>query len=112
VVILLALMVGLLITGAAICPACEHPTLAQPLDVGAAAKSALTALAGFVARSLRRPFPTAWQLPAGHAPYGAVASAAAPGCRRITYAAPAPAPNSAANDTPVASHVAPSHWAP
>ncbi|QNA77823.1 hypothetical protein C8250_009340 [Streptomyces sp. So13.3] len=54
VVILLALTVGLLITGAAIYLAREHPTLAQPLGVGAAVMSALTALAGFVARAIRR----------------------------------------------------------
>lgn len=34
------------------------------------------------------------------------------GCLRIRYAAPAPAPNSATSDTPVASQVAPSHWPP
>lgn len=32
--------------------------------------------------------------------------------RRIRYAAPAPAPNSARNDTPVANQLAPSHWPP
>ncbi|MER5837523.1 hypothetical protein ABT116_43945, partial [Streptomyces sp. NPDC002130] len=33
------------------------------------------------------------------------------GSRRIRYAAPAPAPNSAPTDTAVASQVAPSQWA-
>jgi hypothetical protein len=36
----------------------------------------------------------------------------ASGCLRMTYAAAAPAPNSARKDTPVASQVVPSHWAP
>ncbi|MGW9022702.1 hypothetical protein ACWGQ5_00390 [Streptomyces sp. NPDC055722] len=54
VVLLLALVVGLLITGAAIYLARVHPTLAQPLGVGAAVMSALAALAGVVARVIRR----------------------------------------------------------
>ncbi|MET7783860.1 hypothetical protein ABZU94_32255 [Streptomyces mirabilis] len=53
-VLLLALMLGLLITGAAVYLAREHPTLAQPLGVGAAVLSALAGVAGVVARALRR----------------------------------------------------------
>jgi hypothetical protein len=53
-VVLLALVVGLLITGAAIYLALVHPTLAQPLGVGAAVLSALVSLVGLVARAIRR----------------------------------------------------------
>ncbi|MFJ3419605.1 hypothetical protein ACIPN8_25025 [Streptomyces sp. NPDC086082] len=54
VVLLLALVVGLLITGAAIYVAREHPSLAQPLGVGAAVMGALASLVGVVARVIRR----------------------------------------------------------
>jgi hypothetical protein len=54
VVLILALVVGLLITGAAVYLAPEHPRLAQPLGVGAAVMSALAAIAGFVACVVRR----------------------------------------------------------
>ncbi|WP_367132969.1 MULTISPECIES: hypothetical protein [Streptomyces] len=54
VVLLLALLVGLLITGAAIYLARVHPTLAQPLSVGAAVISALSSLVGVVTRAVRR----------------------------------------------------------
>lgn len=54
VVLLLALVVGLLITGAAICLTREHPRLAQPLGVGSAVISALAAISGIVARVIRR----------------------------------------------------------
>jgi hypothetical protein len=53
-VLLLALLVGLLITGAAVYLARVHPALAQPLAVGAAVMSALAAIAGVVARAIRR----------------------------------------------------------
>ncbi|WP_406426636.1 hypothetical protein [Streptomyces sp. NBC_00147] len=53
-VLLLALLVGLVITGAAVYVACVHPPLAQPLGVGAAVMSALAAIAGVVARAIRR----------------------------------------------------------
>lgn len=49
-----ALLVGLLITGAAVYLARVHPALAQPLGVGAAVMSALAAIAGVVARVIRR----------------------------------------------------------
>jgi hypothetical protein len=52
-VLLLALAVGLLITGAAIYLAREHPSLAQPLGVGATVMSALCAITGVVARVMR-----------------------------------------------------------
>lgn len=45
-------------------------------------------------------------------PLGGQEASVARGWRRIRYAATAPAPNSAARDTPVASQVAPSHWLP
>ncbi|WP_330301776.1 MULTISPECIES: hypothetical protein [unclassified Streptomyces] len=45
---------GLLITGAAVYLARVHPALAQPLGVGAAVMSALAAIAGVVARVIRR----------------------------------------------------------
>ncbi|MFF7452428.1 MULTISPECIES: hypothetical protein [unclassified Streptomyces] len=54
VVLLLALVVGLLITGAAIYLTREHPRLAQPLGVGSAVISALAAISGIVARVIRR----------------------------------------------------------
>jgi hypothetical protein len=54
VVLLPALVVGLMIIGAAVYLAREHPALAQPLCVGAAVMSALAALVGVVARVLRR----------------------------------------------------------
>ncbi|MFP3989516.1 hypothetical protein U9R90_18955 [Streptomyces sp. E11-3] len=54
VLLLLTLLVGLLITMAAIYVARVHPTLAQPLGVGAAVMSALAAIAGVVARTIRR----------------------------------------------------------
>ncbi|MFE9883347.1 hypothetical protein [Streptomyces sp. NPDC005784] len=53
-VLLLTLVLGLLITGAAIYLAREHPALAQPLGVGAAVMSALAAVVAVVARALRR----------------------------------------------------------
>ncbi|MFG2785716.1 hypothetical protein ACGFY7_48855 [Streptomyces prunicolor] len=53
-VLLLTLVLGLLITMAAIYLAREHPALAEPLGVGAAVMSALAAVAGVVARALRR----------------------------------------------------------
>ncbi|MFH0518450.1 hypothetical protein ACHBTE_14880 [Streptomyces sp. M41] len=53
-VLLLALVVGLLITGASVYLAHAHPELAQPLGVGAAVMSALAALAGIVALCIRR----------------------------------------------------------
>lgn len=53
-VLLLALVMGLLITAAAVYVAREHPALAQPLGVGAAVMGALAAVAGVVARCLRR----------------------------------------------------------
>ncbi len=43
---------------------------------------------------------------------GAQGVSAGTGRRRISSAAPAPAPNSATNETPVASQVVPSHWPP
>lgn len=52
--LLLALVVGLLITGAAVYLARVHPALAQPLGVGAAVLGALAAVAGALARVLRR----------------------------------------------------------
>ncbi|MFE5923186.1 hypothetical protein [Streptomyces sp. NPDC056468] len=52
--LLLALEVGLLITGAAVYLARVHPALAQPLGVGAAVLSALAAVSGVLARVLRR----------------------------------------------------------
>ncbi|MDW8806526.1 hypothetical protein P1P68_17435 [Streptomyces scabiei] len=52
--LLLALVVGLLITAAAVYVARVHPTLAQPLGVGAAVMSALAAIGGVVARVIRR----------------------------------------------------------
>lgn len=54
VVLLLALVVGLLIAGAAIYLARVHPSLAQPLGVGAAVVGALTSVVGVVARAIRR----------------------------------------------------------
>lgn len=54
VVLFLALAVGLLITGAAIYLAREHPTLTQPLGIGAAVMSALASLVGVVVRVIRR----------------------------------------------------------
>jgi hypothetical protein len=53
-VLLLALVVGLLIAGAAVYLARQHPTLAQPLGVGAGVMGALASLAGVMARALRR----------------------------------------------------------
>ncbi|WP_416974625.1 hypothetical protein [Streptomyces sp. 4F14] len=53
-VLLLALVVGLLVTGAAVYVACEHPVLAQPLGVGASVMSALAGVAGAVMRVARR----------------------------------------------------------
>ncbi|CAM5362176.1 hypothetical protein [Streptomyces viridochromogenes] len=53
-VLLLALVLGLQITGAAVYLACEHPALAEPLGVGAAVMGALAAVAGVVTRALRR----------------------------------------------------------
>ena len=53
-VFFLALLVGLLITGAAVYLVREHPTLVQPLGVGASVMSALAAVAGVVARVVRR----------------------------------------------------------
>ncbi|NUK23685.1 hypothetical protein [Streptomyces lunaelactis] len=54
VLLLLALVVGLLITTAAVYVARVHPTFAQPMGVGAAVMSALAAIAGVVARTFRR----------------------------------------------------------
>ncbi|MER5218623.1 hypothetical protein ABT063_51270 [Streptomyces sp. NPDC002838] len=54
VLLLLALLAGLLITAAAVYVARVHPSLAQPLGVGAAVMSALAAIAGVVARTIRR----------------------------------------------------------
>ncbi|WP_086796909.1 hypothetical protein [Streptomyces caniscabiei] len=54
VLLLLALVVGLLITAAAVYVARVHPSLAQPLGVGAAVMSALAAIGGVVARVVRR----------------------------------------------------------
>ncbi|MCT9010534.1 hypothetical protein [Streptomyces rhizosphaerihabitans] len=54
VLLLLTLLVGLLITTAAVYVARVHPGLAQPLGVGAAVMSALAAIAGVVARAIRR----------------------------------------------------------
>ncbi|MFJ8143221.1 hypothetical protein [Streptomyces sp. NPDC096013] len=52
--ILLTIVVGLLITAAAIYVARMHPALAQPLGVGAAVLSALAGVAGVIGRALRR----------------------------------------------------------
>ncbi|MEU6540935.1 hypothetical protein [Streptomyces sp. NPDC047000] len=54
VLLLLALLVGLLITAAAVYVARVHPALAQPLGVGAAVMSALAAVTSVVARIIRR----------------------------------------------------------
>ncbi|WP_406369706.1 hypothetical protein OG788_07830 [Streptomyces sp. NBC_00647] len=54
VLLLLTLLVGLLITTAAVYVARVHPGLAQPLGVGAAVMSALAAIAGVVTRAIRR----------------------------------------------------------
>ncbi|WP_405467126.1 hypothetical protein [Streptomyces canus] len=54
VLFLLTLVVGLLITAAAIYVARMHPALAQPLGVGAAVLSALAGVAGVIGRTLRR----------------------------------------------------------
>ncbi|MFF8534249.1 hypothetical protein ACN6K9_006283 [Streptomyces sp. SAS_267] len=54
VLLLLTLLVGLLITAAAVYVARVHPSLAQPLGVGAAVMSALAAIAGVVTRAIRR----------------------------------------------------------
>ena len=54
VLILLTVVVGLLITAAAIYVARVHPVLAQPLGVGAAVLSALAGVAGVIGRALRR----------------------------------------------------------
>jgi hypothetical protein len=53
VVLLLALVVGLLITGAAVYLASVHPSLAGPLGVGAAVLSALAGAVGVVTRAVR-----------------------------------------------------------
>ncbi|MEV6807794.1 hypothetical protein [Streptomyces sp. NPDC051132] len=53
-VLVLALVVGLLITVAATYLAREHPSLAQPLGVGATVMSALCAITGVIARVMRR----------------------------------------------------------
>ena len=54
VLILLTVVVGLLITAAAIYVARVHPVLAQPLGVGAAVLSALAGVAGAIGHALRR----------------------------------------------------------
>ncbi|WP_406422738.1 hypothetical protein OH809_10050 [Streptomyces sp. NBC_00873] len=54
VVLLLALLLGLLITAAAIYLTRAHPALAQPLGVGAAVISALAAVTGAVSHAVRR----------------------------------------------------------
>ncbi|MEU8789757.1 hypothetical protein [Streptomyces sp. NPDC048643] len=54
VLLLLTLVVGLLITAAAIYVARMHPALAQPLGVGAAVVSALAGIVGVIGRALRR----------------------------------------------------------
>ncbi|WP_412079559.1 hypothetical protein ACLF6K_39145 (plasmid) [Streptomyces xanthophaeus] len=51
--LLLALAVGLLITGAAVCLAVVHPWLADPLAVGAAVLTCLAGLARTVAKAAR-----------------------------------------------------------
>ncbi|WP_351230121.1 hypothetical protein [Streptomyces sp. NPDC002133] len=53
VVLLLAVAVGLLITGAGVYLALVHPPLAGPLGVGAAIVGALAGAAGLVARTAR-----------------------------------------------------------
>ncbi|MFK0046183.1 hypothetical protein ACIQU4_19155 [Streptomyces sp. NPDC090741] len=52
-VLLLALAVGLLAAGAAVCLAVTHPRLAEPLAVGAAVLSCLVGLARTVAKATR-----------------------------------------------------------
>jgi hypothetical protein len=54
VILLLTLLVGLLITAAAVYLARVHPTLAQPLGVGAAVVSALAGITGVITRIIRR----------------------------------------------------------
>ncbi|MFF1744364.1 hypothetical protein [Streptomyces mirabilis] len=54
VILLLTLLVGLLATAAAVYLARVHPTLAQPLGVGAAVVSALAGVTGVIARIIRR----------------------------------------------------------
>ncbi|MFG3172297.1 hypothetical protein [Streptomyces sp. NPDC048200] len=54
VLLLLTIVVGLLITGAAIYVARMHPALVEPLGVGAAVVSALAGVAGVIGRALRR----------------------------------------------------------
>ncbi|MFF3663549.1 hypothetical protein [Streptomyces olivochromogenes] len=54
VILLLTLLVGLLVTAAAVYLARVHPTLAQPLGVGAAVVSALAGITGVIARIIRR----------------------------------------------------------
>ncbi|MFB8137806.1 hypothetical protein [Streptomyces mirabilis] len=54
VLLLLTVVVGLLITAAAIYVARMHPALAEPLGVGAAVLSALAGVAGVIGRALRR----------------------------------------------------------
>ncbi|MEU2391844.1 hypothetical protein [Streptomyces sp. NPDC007369] len=54
VVLLLALALGLLVTAAAVYVALVHPSLAEPLAVGAAVLGALTGVGGLIARALRR----------------------------------------------------------
>ncbi|WP_404195827.1 hypothetical protein [Streptomyces tauricus] len=53
-ILLLALLVGLLITGAAVYVARVHPAYAQPLGVGAAVMGALAATAGIPSGKDRR----------------------------------------------------------
>jgi hypothetical protein len=53
IVLLLALAMGLLITGAAVYLALVHPSLAGPLGVGAAVLGALASAVGVLARAVR-----------------------------------------------------------
>ncbi|MER7540742.1 hypothetical protein ABTX77_39155 [Streptomyces sp. NPDC097704] len=53
VVLLLTLMLGLLVTSAAVYVALVHPSAAEPLAVGAAVLGALTGAGGLIARVFR-----------------------------------------------------------
>ncbi|MFE2433080.1 hypothetical protein ACFXJ5_41070 [Streptomyces sp. NPDC059373] len=52
--LLLAMVVGLLIAGAAIYLVHLHPSLGEPLGVGAAVVAALATVTGVAARAVRR----------------------------------------------------------
>lgn len=54
VILLLALTMGLLVTASAVYLALVHPSVAEPLAVGAAVLGALPGAAGIIARVLRR----------------------------------------------------------